>query len=152
MSNAIDTQTVVIRWADIDANRHLRHSAYSDWATHVRTEWLNSYGFDMKKLTEINTAPIIFEETTKYFKEIYLGDRITIDLSLVGLNKDASRYHLRQHFHRGETLCAQYEIKGAWLDIVNRRIAPPPPGLLETTGNLRRSSDYTDLQNSGAQA
>ncbi len=32
--------TVVTRWADIDAKQHLRNTAYSEWATYVRTEWL----------------------------------------------------------------------------------------------------------------
>ncbi|MDK2122750.1 acyl-CoA thioesterase [Parachitinimonas caeni] len=138
-------QIITTRWADVDANRHLKHSAYADWATHTRVEWLNSHGFTLKKFTELQIAPIIFEETTKYFKEIYMSEQITIDLMLVGLNHDASRYHLRQYFRRGDTVCAQYEIKGAWLDVASRRIAPPPPGLLEATTNLQRADDYAEI-------
>lgn len=136
------------RWSDLDANQHVRHNAYADWATHSRTEWLNAHGFSLKKMTELKVAPVIFEESTKYFKEIHLGDNITIDLQLVGLNHDASRYHMRQIFRRGEEVCAQYEIKGAWMNIESRRIAPPPPQLLEATANMIRTEDYADIVSS----
>jgi acyl-CoA thioester hydrolase len=138
-------QTIVPRWADIDSNQHLRNSAYADWATYVRTEWLNTYGFNVKSLIALNTAPLTFEENTKYIKEITLGEHITIDLQLVGLNHDASRYHMRQTFRRADTVCAVHEIKGAWLDIANRRIAPPPDGLLEASTNLIRTKDYAEI-------
>jgi acyl-CoA thioester hydrolase len=137
--------TISPRWSDLDANQHVRHSAYADWATHSRTDWLSAHGFTLKRMTEMNVAPIIFEESTKYFKEIYLGDQIVIDLQLVGLNQDASRYHMRQAFRRDDTICALYEIKGAWIDIANRRIAPPPPLLLDATENMVRSEDYAEI-------
>lgn len=133
------------RWSDLDANQHVRHSAYADWATHSRMAWLDQHGFSFKRLYELRTAPIQFEDTTKYLKEIALGEEILIDLQLVGLNHDASRYHMRQTFQRGETVCALYEIKGAWLDVVSRRIAPPPEGLLEATKNMVRAPDFAEI-------
>lgn len=136
---------IMPRWSDLDANQHVRHSAYADWATHSRTEWLDKHGFSFKTLVEMKTAPILFEDTTKYVREIALGDEITIDLQLVGLNHDASRYHMRQTFRRGDTVCAEYEIKGAWLDIGSRRIAPPPAGLLEATQNMARAADFAEI-------
>jgi len=137
--------TVVPRWADIDPNQHMRHSAFADWAAYVRTEWLNTNGLDMQKLMELKVAPIMFEENVKYFKEVLLGDRITIELQLAGTNDDASRWLLRHTFRRGATVCAVSEAKGAWFNIVTRRIAPPPRGLLEAFANIVRTDDYVDL-------
>ncbi|WP_414648539.1 acyl-CoA thioesterase, partial [Chitinimonas sp.] len=37
--------TVEVRWADCDANQHVRHSAYADFCTHARIEWLRLHGF-----------------------------------------------------------------------------------------------------------
>jgi acyl-CoA thioester hydrolase len=134
------------RWSDLDANQHARHSAYADWATHSRMAWLDQHGFTFSKLRELRTAPILFEDTTRYLKEVALGEEISIDLQLVGLNHDASRYHLRQTFRRGETVCAEYEIKGAWLDVASRRIAPPPAGLAEAlTRNIPRAPDFAEI-------
>jgi len=61
--------TFVPRWADIDANQHLKNTAFSEWATYVRSEWLASFGFDVKKLMELKFSVVIFEDSTRYLKE-----------------------------------------------------------------------------------
>ena len=55
--------TIVTRWADIDANQHLRNTAYSEWASYVRGEWLASYGFDIRKLLEIREQAITLKSS-----------------------------------------------------------------------------------------
>ena len=54
--------TIIPRWADIDLNQHMRHSAFADWATYARTEWLNATGFTIPKLVELKIAPLMFED------------------------------------------------------------------------------------------
>ena len=39
-----------VRWADLDPNQHVRHTAYADYGTHVRMSWLASAGFDAARL------------------------------------------------------------------------------------------------------
>ena len=138
--------TIVPRWADIDFNQHMRHSAFADWAAYARTEWLNANGFTMLKLLELRIAPIMFEDSTRYFKEILLGERIHIELQLVGTDPDGSRWFLRHIFRRGTTVCAVHEAKGAWLDITTRRIIPAPPELLEAYGNIVHTDDCAELR------
>ena len=137
--------TIVPRWADIDLNQHMRHSAFADWATYARTEWLNANGLTMQKLVELRMTPIMFEDRTRYLKEIELGERIHIELQLAGADRDGSRWFVRHIFHRGETVCAVYEAKGAWFSVATRRLAPAPPGLLEAYSNLVRTDDYAEL-------
>lgn len=60
--------TTVPRWADIDLNQHMRHSAFADWATYARTEWLNANGFTILKLLELRMTPIMFEDRTRYLQ------------------------------------------------------------------------------------
>ncbi|HSP77034.1 MAG TPA: thioesterase family protein [Myxococcaceae bacterium] len=139
------SKVVEVRWADMDASQHMRHSAYADYATHVRVEWLRENGFDAVKLAELRVMPVIFSDNTEYFKELRMSDRVRIDLELVGLSEDASRYHLRQRFVRDDVVCARYEIKGGWLDVVRRKLGTPPPGIVEATQNLKRTSDYAVL-------
>jgi acyl-CoA thioester hydrolase len=137
--------TIVPRWADIDLNQHMRHSAFSDWAAYARTEWLNANGLPMLKLVELRMTPIMFEDRTRYLKEILLGERIHIELQLAGADRDGSRWCLRHIFRQGATVCAVYEAKGAWFSIATHRIVPAPPGLLAAYSSLARTDDYSEL-------
>ena len=137
--------TIVPRWADIDFNRHMRHSAVADWAGYARSEWLDAHGLSMQRLTALNVAPLLFEESTRYFKEIFIGERITIELQLAGANHDGSRWVLRHTFRREDTMCAVHEARGAWFDVVTRRIVPPPPGVREAYADMMRTDDYAEL-------
>jgi len=139
---------IVPRWADMDLNQHMRHSAFADWASYARTEWLHINSFTMKKLLEPKITPIMFEDRTRYLKEVLLGDRIQIELQLAGTVGDGSQWFVRHTFHRGETVCAVYEAKGAWFSVATRRIVPAPPGLLEAYCNLTRTDDYVELSSS----
>jgi acyl-CoA thioester hydrolase len=137
--------TIVPRWADIDLNQHMRHSAFGDWAAHARTEWLNANGLTMPKLVELKLTPVMFEDRTRYLKEILLGERIHVELQLAAGDRDGSRWSLRHTFRRGTSVWAVYEAKGAWFSIATRRIIPAPPGLLEAYVHLARTDDYTEL-------
>lgn len=137
--------TIVPRWADIDLNQHMRHSAFADWAAYARTEWLNANGFTIPKLVELKMTPIMFEDRTRYLKEVLLGERINIDLQVAGADRDGSRWFLRHIFRRDATVCAVYEAKGAWFSLATRRVVPAPPGLLEAYSNMARTDDYTEL-------
>jgi acyl-CoA thioester hydrolase len=141
--------TIVPRWADIDLNQHMRHSAFADWAAYARTEWLNANGLTMPKLVELKITPIMFEDRTTYLKEVLLGERVQIELQLVAGDRDGSRWSLRHTFRRGTTVCAVYEAKGAWFSIATRRIIPAPPGLLEAYVNLARTDDYAEHGSGG---
>ncbi len=139
------SRIIEVRWADVDVSSHMRHSAYADYATHVRVEWLNEHGFDMKRLAELQVAPVVFSDSTEYIREVRISDRIRVELALVGLSPDASRYHLRQRFLRDNVLCARYEMKGGWLDVARRKLGTPPPGIVEASRLLKRTADYADL-------
>lgn len=137
--------TIVPRWADIDLNQHMRNSAFADWAAFARTEWLSANGFTMPKLVELRITPIMFEDRTRYLKEILLGERIQIKLQLAGADRDGSRWFVRHIFRRGATVCAVYEAKGAWFSVATRRLVPAPPGLLEAYRQIPRTDDYAEL-------
>jgi acyl-CoA thioester hydrolase len=145
MPNKVFVVTIVPRWADMDLNQHMRNSAFADWATYARTEWLNANGFAMAKLVELRMTPIMFEDRTRYLKEVLLGERIQIELQLAGTDRNGSQWFVRHIFRRGEIVCAVYEAKGAWFSVATRRVSPPPPGLLEAYSNLTRTDDYAEL-------
>jgi len=128
----------------MDFNHHMRHSAFADWGTCALTEWLNANGLSILKLREPRVASILFEERTRYLKEIFLGERIAIELQLAGADRDGSRWLVLHIFLPGATVCA-YEAKGAWFSTATRRVVPAPPRLIDAFSNLSRTDDYADL-------
>ena len=72
-------QAIQIRWADVDANRHLRHSVYYDYGATMRMSVLAGRGLTMEKLAEFGVGPILFREEALFKREIHFEDQITIE-------------------------------------------------------------------------
>ncbi|MCP4459371.1 MAG: thioesterase [Cytophagales bacterium] len=62
-------------WANLDPNRHMRHSAYNDYAAQVRLEFFTEFGLDLKSLSDQDVGAILSREETKFFKEVGLIDK-----------------------------------------------------------------------------
>jgi acyl-CoA thioester hydrolase len=119
-------QSIQIRWADIDPNRHLRHSVYYDYGASMRIIALSSQGLTMKKLEELMIGPILFREEAIFKREIVFGDEITVDVELLKAREDFARWSIRHHFYKGDgSIAAIINIDGAWIDLVRRKLAIP---------------------------
>jgi acyl-CoA thioester hydrolase len=122
-----------IRWADVDANGHMRHSAYADYAADVRMVMFESFGFGLKELNTLKVGPILFREETRYLREVALGDSLRIDCTLRGISEDGRKWSLQQHFYRShsdsEQLCAVLITEGSFFDLATRKICAPPEAL-----------------------
>ena len=137
---------VEIRWSDIDANQHMRHTAYADLCTHTRLEWLQDAGFGADRFFQLGFGPVIFKETTEYLREVKLGMRLDIDVVLVAASADHQRGVLRQQMVRDDgKLAAHYEVAGAWLDLSTRKLTTPPAELQAIFDDMPRSEDYHEL-------
>src|SRR5688572_115406 len=91
-----------VLWSQIDANRHLRHSAYADLAAQARLSVLESMGFDAKLLARQRVGPILFREELIYMREIGLNDSVKVTCSLLKCRKDGSRWSFTQEIFRGD--------------------------------------------------
>ena len=133
-------------WADLDANAHMRHTAYMDYAAQVRLAWLQEMGFSIERLQQAGVGPVLFSESTRYMKEVRGGERITVGFELIGLSANRKHWRMRQPItkHGGET-AAIVEVQGAWLDLKARRVAPPPTELLEAVERWPRAADYAEI-------
>ncbi len=137
------TQTIHIRWADIDANRHLRHSVYYDFGASMRMNALASFGLSMKKLEELRIGPVLFREEAIFKREILFEDEIAIDVQLVRTREDFSRWSLRHHFTKGDgTLAAIINIDGAWIDLEKRKLVAPGDFISDIFRKFPRSHDF----------
>ena len=136
-------QTIQIRWADIDANRHLRHSVYYDYGAAMRMNVLSRQGLTTKKLEELGIGPVLFREEALFKREIVFEDQITLSLELVKTTEDYGRWSLRHHFTKADgTLAAILNLDGAWIDLNKRKLAVPNEFVRNIFENFPKSLDF----------
>ena len=131
------SKNFVIRWADLDANIHMRHSAYNDYAAQTRLLFMAESGFGMEYFKINNVFPVLFREETVFHKEIHGNENIRIDAMLVKMTEDGSRWTIMNRFYKENgILAAKLTVDGAWMDIVARKLKVPPMELLELFNKL----------------
>lgn len=134
------SKTFEIRWADLDPNLHMRHTAYNDYAAHVRLCFLSDQGFNLKKFNELGIGPVIFREETKYFKEILADDKITIDVFIENVGQDGRKWTIKHIVsNQAGVKAAEITIDGAWFDLKTRKVVVPPPELMRAMGSFIKS-------------
>ncbi len=131
-----------IRWADIDANIHMRHSVYYEVCAEMRMGILKEVGLTMSKMQELKVLPIIFREECEFLKEIKHEDEIVVDVAICKLSKDYRKFSFRHQFIRGEEVCAISEMDGAWLDHRVRKITVPPQVTIDSVGQIPKTADF----------
>jgi acyl-CoA thioester hydrolase len=137
------SRVLQIRWADIDANRHLRHSVYYDYGASMRMMFLNERGLTTEKLEEFQIGPILFREEAIFRREIKLEDQITVNVMIVKTTKDFSRWSLQHHFLKADgTLAAILNVDGAWMDLVRRKLAVPNEFIQGIFDSFPKSPDF----------
>jgi acyl-CoA thioester hydrolase len=118
---------VQIRWADMDANFHLRHSVYYDWAAMCRLDFLKGKGLTSELMQKHNFGPIIFREEAVFRKEIKYEDKVSINLKIQKGRRDYSRWTIVHQIMKNEDiLCAVVTIDGAWIHTIERKLFIPP--------------------------
>jgi acyl-CoA thioester hydrolase len=139
---------IQVRWADIDANRHLRHSVYYDYGASMRMALLSERGLTTRKLEELMIGPILFREEAVFKREILFEDKILLDVELTKATPDYSRWSLRHHFMKDNNVVAAIlNIDGAWIDMQKRKLATPDKFVFEIFENFPRSEDFQFYSN-----
>lgn len=136
-----------IRWADIDANRHLRHSVYYDFAAAMRMNILNSKGLTSEKLIEYHIGPILFREEAIFKREVKLEDKVEIDVRMLKCTADYSRWSLSHNITKPDgTLCTIITVDGAWIDLNLRKLAVPNEFVQGIFADFPKSADFELIQ------
>ena len=137
------TQPIYIRWSDIDANYHLRHSAYYDFGAQQRVEILSSLGITLAVMQEQHLGPVLFREECIFKKEIRLEDVVFISTALVKMKQDGSRFIIRHELKNEAKLFAIITVEGAWMDTKLRKLCNPlPPHVMEAMSAIQKSEDF----------
>jgi len=132
-----------VLWSQIDANQHLRHSAYADFAAQARINMLESVGLSYNKLAGEHIGPVIFREELRYLREVRLGDFIKVNCELMNTRPDGSRWSIRHELVRGDGIIAAIIIcEGSWIDTEKRKLAYLTPEMREMFLKSPKSIDF----------
>lgn len=134
----------LVRWADVDANVHLRHSAYADYAAQARVFLLEDCGLGFRKLNELKIGPILFREELIYHREVNMNDRVTVICEISKATKDASRWSVcHQMFRSDGVKAATIHVDGAWMDLKKRKLTALPSEYESKFLALKKSEYFT---------
>lgn len=139
-------RTIQIGWGDMDANGHMRNSAYLDAASNVRMMYFVAHGFTAAELARLRIGPIALKDVLEYRRELHLLDEVRVTLETAARSEDGSRFRLRNTFYRPDgKLAATLTTDGAWLDLQRRRLTRPPENLLAAMQAMICTEDFAIL-------
>ena len=135
--------TFKTKWSDFDANKHLRHTAYNDFAAEARLRFFMAEGFDLEKLNVLQIGPILFKEETSFFREVSIGQDITVELMMKGYSEGGERWKIHHKIIKADgVVAAVIDVYGAWLDLDKRKLCAPPEAIVQMFDKLPRSEDF----------
>ncbi len=136
-------KTFEVKWADLDPNRHMRHTAYNDYCAHLRVGILKEAGLSLSRMEELGIGPILFREETKYLREVGMEGDITINCTLLSMRQDGSRWSFSHEIFRSDGIqAAIVAVDGAWLDLQKRKLTLPPKEILDAFLTMPKSADF----------
>lgn len=139
----IYTKTYEVTWADMDPNRHMRHSVYNDYAAQTRVAMFQDFGLPIEEISKLGLGPILFREETKFLKEIGLSEIITVSGLIKKMRKDGSRWTFLHEISKEDGLkAAEIVVDGAWLDLEKRKLGTPPEKILDVIKRFPKTDDF----------
>lgn len=137
------SKTYEARWADIDPNRHMRHSVYNDYAAQTRVALFRESGLTMDEISEMGIGPILFREEVRFLREVKMSEIITVFSYVRKMRKDGSRWtFFHPMFKDNDIPIAEITVDGAWLNLHTRKLRTPPEKLLKVINSFPRTDDF----------
>lgn len=132
-----------VQWSDLDPNRHMRHSAYNDYAAHMRLKLFEEAGISVKLMEELKIGPILFREETIFLREIGMQGIITLTVALSKMREDGTRWSFYHEIFRPDGIkAAVLNIDGAWLDLEKRKLGHPPQEVVDLLKSMPRTEGF----------
>jgi len=135
------------KWSDFDPNRHMRHTAYNDYAAEVRVRYFQEHGLSINKFAILNIGPILFKEETAFLKEIHIGENITVNMTLEESSKGLERWKFsHQILNEKGKLSAEVKVYGAWIDLQKRKLTGLPSAYQHIFYDLPKSENFKEIK------
>ena len=69
-----------VRWDNLDANGHMRNSAYLDLSVQARFDFFAAGGFTPAEFARHGVGPVVLSETLTYKQECFLLETLRIEV------------------------------------------------------------------------
>lgn len=137
------TKTLEVRWADVDANGHMRHSAYYDYGAHLRVSAFHELNFSITKLIQMGLGPVLFREEARFLKELKLLETFHVDCKIASMRRNGKIWSIQHQFtNTQDQPVATLTVEGAWLDLNTRKVITPPPELYQAFESFPRTDEF----------
>lgn len=134
---------ITATWAQMDANAHLKNTAYSEFATHTRLSFFAENGFPPKNLAKLQVGPVILREEVFYYREVHLLENLKVDCALYKATKDFRKFHFLHHIYKENgKLAAKLTLDALWLDLKIRKPIAPPEELFKVCQLFPKTEDF----------
>lgn len=133
-----------VKWADMDPNRHMRHSVYNDYAAQTRVGMFSDFDLPVNEIGRLGYGPILFLEETKFFREINLLEIITVTCALTRLRRDGSRWSFQHEIFKESkegVKAGEIAVDGAWLNLDSRKLGTIPE-LREVMNRFPKTTNF----------
>lgn len=132
-----------IRWSDVDANMHLRNSAYIDYMSHTRMSFLQENGLSFKNLAKLGLGPIALYEHMYYFKEVFPDQKVRVSVALNGVSEDGKFFEFVHNFYdeNGRNI-ARCMMGGAWINMKTRKLTGLSEEFFKDINKLDKTPDF----------
>jgi acyl-CoA thioester hydrolase len=126
------SNTYEIRWSDLDANGHVNYAAYIDAAGDLRYRFFTAHGFPPEKFAEMGIGPVYTTIHADFFREVRMGETVTITYALAGLSPSGARWKVHHEVLKSNRKKAVgIALEGTLLNLSTRKPALPSPELLQ---------------------
>ena len=140
------SRAAVVGWRDLDANRHMKNTAYMEHAVDTRFAYFSSVGIDSAAFERLQIGPVVLRDEISYARELHVGDSFIVQMLCGGMNAKGSRAIIVNRLVLPDGFMA-YEIRSiiVWLDLRKRKVCIPPPELLGAIETLVKTDDHKAL-------
>ncbi len=130
-------QQFTIQWRDLDANGHMRNTAYLEYATQARFAFFAAHGFSLREFRRLSLGPITLRDEITYLREVQMLATIESRLHAANWSNDGSRFRLvNEIVNRDGDRIARVVADLAWMHTATRSIAAPPEELFQVVRQL----------------
>jgi acyl-CoA thioester hydrolase len=143
------TMNYEVRWTDIDANRHVRYSAYIDAAAEMRYRFFTEHDLPPEAFDQLGVGPVYTSLTANFYREVRLGETLIITYQLSGLSPSGMRWKVQHNFLKANGKKAvSISLEGTILNLVSREPTMPTPEIMRVFQLVPRSPGFEQLSES----
>jgi acyl-CoA thioester hydrolase len=140
------SKTYEIRWSDLDANGHVNYAAYIDAAGDLRYRFFIAHNFPPEKFAELGVGPVYTTIHADFFREVRMGEMVTITYSLSGISPSGARWRVHHDVLKSNGKKAvSINLEGTILNLSSRKPAPPTPDMVVVFNLIPRTVDFESL-------